>query len=170
MSDDFLAAIGAVTVEFAVLEKNLEAVICIFLVGNKLKDQATGRIVTAELSFQKAVHLFSALLRHRFPNRDDGDLKKLCAQLFKAEQERNAIVHSTWAFAAEDKVMRIKTTAKGKLKTGFNELSVSDIRAMARRIHTAAEVLLNFYLSLIDPNHKQRVTLRLAGGAIEHEG
>jgi hypothetical protein len=159
MSDDFLAAIGAVTVEFAVLEMNLEAAIWIFLVGGKLENQATGRIVTAELSFRKAVHLFSALLRHRFPNRDDNDLKKLCAQLTQAEEERNAIVHSTWALAPADKVMRIKTTAKGKLKTGFHKLSVSDIRATARRIHTAAEDLINFYLSLVDPNYKERVTL-----------
>jgi glutamate synthase domain-containing protein 1 len=154
-----LAAIGAVTVEFALLEMHLEAAIWGFLVGNRLEDQPTGRIVTAELSFQKAVHLFSALLRHRFPHRDDSDLKKLCAQLTRAEEERNAIVHSTWALAAADRVMRIKMTAKGKLKTRFYELSVSDIRAIALRIHTTAEDLLNFYLSLVDPHYKQRVTL-----------
>jgi hypothetical protein len=158
MTDDFLTAIGEVTVQFATLEHQLQFAIWSLLVGTALENQATGQIVTAEISFRRAVHLFGALFRHRFPGRDDSELESVCAEIFRAENERNVIAHSTWALADEGKVLRIKTTAKGELKTKFEKLGVSDIRAIASRIHSAAERLLNFHLDVVEPGHA-RVTL-----------
>jgi hypothetical protein len=63
------------------------------LFGNRLENQATGQLVTAELSFRKSVDLLAALFRHRFPGRDDTALKELYGQLCQAEQKRNIIVH-----------------------------------------------------------------------------
>ncbi len=153
ISKDFLAAIGAVTVEFAKLEEHLEFVIWWMLVGNSLEQQPLGRIVTAELSFRKGLELYQALFKHRLPARDNTDFRKLRARLRLAEQERNAVVHSTWGMKSSDKLVRIKTTAKGELKTKFEELSVENIFDISARIRSCAEDLLNFHLALFDPNH-----------------
>ena len=78
--------------------------------------------------------------------------------MFEAERERNVIVHSTWTLAEGGKALRIKSTAKGQLKTTFQRLDVADIQAIASRIHSAAENLLNFHLDVLEPGHA-RVTL-----------
>ena len=117
ISREFLAAIGAVTVEFANLENDLEQAIWSLLVGTSLEHQALGRIVTSDLSFRRKLDLFEALLKHRAPKRDNADLRKLRNRLLAVEQERNNIVHSTWGTAAaNDMITRIKTTAKRELK------------------------------------------------------
>ena len=146
MDDAFLAAIGAVTVEFATLESQLDSALALLLVGNNLEHQALASIVTAELSFKACVHLFGSLHRHRFPDQDDTDLKALCAEVSAAADARNVIAHSTWAPAEEGKVLRIKTTSKGLLKRQFERLTVSDIQKIAASTHRAAEHVLNFSL------------------------
>ena len=144
INDKFLAAIGSVTVEFATLEDQLATAVCWLLVGNELENQTTGRIAFAELSFKNGVHMFGSLFRHRFADRDDTELKSVCAELFKAEQVRNTIIHSSWALADEHQILRVKTTAKGKLKSNNELLTVTEIQAIASQIHSAAERLLNF--------------------------
>jgi hypothetical protein len=150
MSAEILAAIGAVTVEFANLEMHLEAAIWSVPVGTRLEDQATGRLVTAELSFQKRLHLFEALIRHRDPGRDDGELRQLRAQLSQAEQERNQIVHSTWIGTGEE-VLRYKTTVKGQLRTQTARYTATDVEAVAARIHSAVEELSTTILTSLSP-------------------
>ena len=158
MTEEVLAAIGRVCVEYSLLEMQLEAAIWSVLVGTKLTEQAAGRIVTSELSFQKSLHLYQALYRHRFPDRDDTELGKVCAQAGRAEAERNVVIHSTWWQAEEGKVMRAKTTAKGKLKTTFEKLSASDVTEIAKRLHQAAEEVMNFHVHTLEPE-SPRLTL-----------
>jgi len=85
MSGEFLAAIGAITVEFANLETVLETAIWSLLVGISLENQALGRIVTSDLSFRRKLDLFEALLKHRVPKRNNADLKKLRKRLLAVE-------------------------------------------------------------------------------------
>ena len=124
--------------------------------GTRLEDQATGRLVTADLFSRKSLDLFEKLVLHRFPDRDNSDLKDVCRHVSQAEEKRNIIVHSTWALAEEAKVMRVKTTAKGALT--FCKMTAADVRAIAGEIHLAAEAVLNFYLSFWQPDHT-KVTL-----------
>ena len=159
MTDDFLAAIGAVTVQFAVLENHLEMAIWTLLVGTNMSDQPTGRIVTSELSFQKSVHLFAALHRHRFPGEREEQLKSLCKKLRQIEDERNVIAHSTWLAGEEGKIVRFKSTAKGVLKAKFEHLSLADTKAIATRIHSAAEDVFNFLMDILEPSGHPRYTI-----------
>jgi len=156
ISKDFLAAVGAVTVEFAHLENFLETAIWTVLLGNKLEAQATGRIVTAHLSFSRKLDLYQSLVRLH-PGHGDADLVKLITTLNQMEEERNITIHSIWAASTDDqKLMRIKTSARGLLT--FKEISVDDLHEQTKRIKTAADDLLNFHLALLDPNHKTRVS------------
>jgi hypothetical protein len=159
MTRAFLEAIGAVTVEFASLESHIQFAIWSLLVGTKLEDQAFGQIVTADLSYRKRLEMLEALLKHKFPERDNADFRQLKPRLYKVEEERNAIVHSIWGSSPEpNNVTRIKTTAKGELKTKFHQLSLDGIRAIATRIYSATEDLANFHLDLLEPGHA-RVSL-----------
>ncbi len=153
MTNEFLAALGSVTVEFAVLEMQLQSAIGILLVGTKLDQQSIGRIVTAELSFRQSVHLFGALHRDMFPGEREEQLKSLCATLSSVEQERNSIIHSTWAPGEQGKMLRFKSTAKGLLKTKFEHLSAEDVQAISGRIHAAAEDVFNFLMDILEPGH-----------------
>ena len=144
MSHPFLAEIGQVAAQFALLELQLELTVGSLLFGGRLETQALGRIVTAELSFRKQVDLMSALWRYRNPSADDRKLRKVAASLLAAERERNTIIHSSWFLAEEDQVLRVKTTAKGKLMTKSEKVKPSDIRAIAEKIGEAGSQLMEF--------------------------
>jgi hypothetical protein len=159
MTQQFLAAIGAVTIEFATLEHQLHLGIWVMLVGNtRLNEQLTAQIVTAGLSFKQSVDLFSALVRRRFPAADGPDLQTLAVRVRQAEEKRNLVVHSTWIQAEREHVIRMKTTARGELQVRSQEMTVADLEDIARQVHTAAEDVLNFCLKLIFPDHS-RATL-----------
>ena len=156
MTQEFLSAVGSVVVEFALLEQQLDAAAWSVLVGTRLEDQAAGRLITAGLSSRKTLELFAALVRHRFVDRVDSDLTLLCKQVVQAEEKRNLVVHSTWALAEDAQFMRIKTTRTGDLT--FCKMTAADLRAIAAEVHSAAEAVINFHLSLLQPGHQQ-VTL-----------
>jgi hypothetical protein len=157
MTQEFLAAIGAVTIEFSILERHLHFGIWVLL-GLSLAEQATGQMVTAGLSFRTSVDLFAALVRHRFPSAEGKHIQSVIGRVNEAEQKRNVIVHSTWAQAEGEQVMRMKTTARGELKHQFEKMTLADVQAIATQIHAAAEEVLNLYLGLLSPDHR-RATL-----------
>lgn len=147
MDQAFLAGIGGVCVAFSQLELSLELVIGALLVGTQLDSQATGRIVTAELSFQKAVHLFEALHRHRYPDQDDAGLRELCKTMGSLEQKRNLIIHSSWAHSGVANTMnRVKTTARGKLKHSFESVTLDELRALCVELDSVTQRLITFVM------------------------
>lgn len=156
MTDQFLSAIGAVSVEFAVLEQQVHLAIWSFLVGTSLADQERGRLVTASRSFGNNVDLLFSLIRNRAPDPMHERLNVLRGRLSEAETERNMIVHSTWARADEGDAIRIKTTARGNIL--FHRLTADDIRSRAAGIHALAEEVLNLHLALLQPD-APKVTL-----------
>ena len=161
MNAIFLEAIGSITIEFALLERELDSAISLALVGNDLRQQPIAQIVCAELSFKASVHLLQSLLRFRLRNVDETRLKEVSAKLFAAEVKRNVVVHSTWAEAEEGTVLRMKTTAKGHLKHQFEHLTLDDLRATAKELHAAAEDLMNFSLRALGVIPLESPTLSL---------
>lgn len=121
------AAIGRVIESFSFLEESLENVITMLLdVDNEI-----GEIVTAELSFKGLLNLFSSLFKHKHDRGDfvvEGEdpeerfreLLKLC---YRAEEERNRIVHSSYVARR----YRVKKTAKARsgLRTTVENLDAS---------------------------------------------
>jgi hypothetical protein len=121
-SDEFFTAMGMVAVAFSELEDSLSEVIISLL--NPQPD--IGRIVVAELSFRAKVNLFASLVRYMKGSRSfavpnhlsfEEVLNDLCSNVFKAEELRNTIMHSSWKGLEEynaQNVIRSKTTAKSK--------------------------------------------------------
>jgi len=119
--DEFFTAIGMVAVAFSELEDCLSNAIVSLLNSQT----GAGRIVVAEMSFRAKVNLFASLVRHTKDDRSFAIpdvplaevLKDLCANVFKAEELRNTVMHSYWSGLEEydpEKVVRSKATAKSK--------------------------------------------------------
>ncbi|HUK99390.1 MAG TPA: hypothetical protein VLX29_00890 [Nitrospirota bacterium] len=75
-----LKAIGSITVNFALLQNQIEFAVN-FLLGS---DQRIGQIITAELSFKNLLALFSSL--YRFRNGDAKAIENLERLTTKIEQ------------------------------------------------------------------------------------
>ena len=113
---------GMVAVAFSELEDSLSEVIVSLL----NTQPGIGRIVVAELSFRAKVNLFASLVRYMKDSRSfavpnhlsfDEVLNDLCSNVFKAEELRNTIMHSSWKGLEEyntQNIIRSKTTAKSK--------------------------------------------------------
>lgn len=154
ISDEILAEIGKITIVFNLIENSLtEIIVKIVTVGNRKRD--LGLIVTAELSFKQLVSTLSSLLLFTLGENDPHYLQfdKISKQLFKAEQERNIVVHSIWASTSEststNDVIRIKTTAKHKkgLRKDFINMSLSELRKISDSMDEAYKDLCLFELN-----------------------
>jgi len=142
--------IGRVTVNFAMLQRVVETGVWQLLFGNGIKEQRTSQIVTAELSFRRAVELFSCLYRHRFPGQHEAALKTMCKRLLAAEEKRNLITHSTWAGGQPGYTLRFKTTAKQKgFAFQFQHMSRDDITAVGDGIAIVATDLQKFIFKFV---------------------
>ncbi len=152
LSEDFLAELGRITAHFALLENDLIA-LTHRLLG---LPENLARSITSELSFRSLQQLAASLLRERFPARVPA-LGDVLALVSKAEEKRNAIVHSLWGAGQKNKdghfvVVRTKYTAKQKKGLNFlrEELTLSELRGIAREISVAAYEVEAFCAALRD--------------------
>lgn len=143
-----LEPIGELTVNFAMLESTLKHGIELLLFpdGDDGWSQQTAAIVTSEISFRRLVDLFQSLVRHRCSEADADIAKALCADMYRVEERRNAIIHSHWAVDASSKAtIRMKTTAKGKgLRHHEEVLTKPDLDKIAAEIAELAKRLDDF--------------------------
>ena len=118
--DELCSAIGMIAVTFSELEDCLgEAIISLLGARNGM-----GNIVVAEMSFRAKVNLFASLVLHyaadrsfTIPNAPVADvLKELCANVFKVEELRNTVLHSSWVGLdmCDGQIVRRKASAKSK--------------------------------------------------------
>ena len=130
-----LAPLGEVAANFSMLDNTLSFQIWLLLFGNSSKEQRTGQIVTAELSFKNKVALFSSLFQYRFPDEEPFErLKAIRKKLRVASEKRNQLLHSVWAASGhKDSSTRTKTTAKEKtgINFEFEKMNVKDINKVA---------------------------------------
>ena len=154
ISDEILAEIGKITVVFNLIENSLtEIIVKIVTVGNRKRD--LGLIITAELSFKQLVSTLSSLLLFTLEKNSPYFLQfdKISKLLYKAEQERNVVVHSLWASKLEStsttEVIRMKTTAKNKkgLRKDFIKMNLDELKNISDLIGEAYKELCLFELN-----------------------
>ncbi len=109
----FAAAIGYITINFANLEYQLSETINL-LVENDWESRDVGKIITAELSFQKLIQLTCALLKEiNIDTNIWNEFDEISKSLTVLENKRNTIIHSIWKFNGRNNTIeRIKSTAK----------------------------------------------------------
>jgi hypothetical protein len=148
ISNAHLIALGRITANFSQLEDELCRLIW-YLLG---PDEQLGQVVTAELSFRGLVNLAGALARHR--TSDPTTLQEVEAALksaIQAEQERNAMVHSTWfAHSTQDEVSRTKLTAKREhgRNVQFEMVAPGTIENVATHIAEATFSVMQTYAKM----------------------
>lgn len=118
--DELSAVMGRITMKFQYLENRIEEIIITKLL--KL-DQDVGMIITAELSFKNKVNLLASLshklsVSRRFnftPGMEEEHLKQLIKSLFRCEELRNSMIHSTIENNYHtNQITRTKITSKAK--------------------------------------------------------
>jgi len=149
VSEAFLVQIGRITVQFALLERDL-----IELTHHLLgAPEAITRCVTSELSFRGITQLAASLLRTHHPEELE-TFRLLLKDVAQCEERRNAITHSRYGSwcneVGEDVVIRTKYSAKqtkglslqrelmtvGDLATIADEIAIAtfEVEAFRRRI------------------------------------
>lgn len=138
VTEAFLVKIGRITVQFALLERDL-----IELTHHLLgAPEAIARCVTSELSLRGITQLAASLLRSRYPEEVE-TFRLLLKDVARCEERRNAITHSRYGSshneAGEEVVVRTKYSAKQTKGLSFHRevMTVSDLAAIADEIAIA---------------------------------
>jgi hypothetical protein len=151
LGEDYLRAIGQVTVNFETLSMFLQIVSWRLLGVDDLRGQA----ITAELSFARVCALAASMgkLRIRDPVKL-ATLEEALSATASAEQTRNTILHSVWAKVKSsegaEKIVRMKYTAKRDtgLRTQAEPMTAKDIATKATEINEAGITLAVFAADL----------------------
>jgi len=147
--DEYLAAMGEVTVNF----QSLEATTRMFAAGLISPDQKLGLIVTSQQSFQRLCQLLEALFRYRSTSEERlRQLTELLKRASTAEERRNSIVHSSWLTSepnseGRETVARVKISTKQKhgLKVDFEAIQPHDLRALANELRGLVVAMTQLY-------------------------
>jgi hypothetical protein len=143
----FHEPIGALAVSFS----QLETLVMLFVVGLIDVDPNVGMALVSEMSFAKRLDALQSIAP--FTIRDTtlcDELAEVVAHLSESENQRNTILHTTWALSGQSEVMRLKPTAKRKkgLKANFRTASVDDVVAAREQI-TATITKFSAYIRKI---------------------
>jgi hypothetical protein len=140
LSDEVLAEIGKIAVVFGLIEDSLAKIIGrIITVAAGGHRPELGTIVTAELSFKQRIGMLDSLLLFVLGKDHEVVQQLICLkpELFKAEESRNRVLHSTWANQTDSQdphgVVRMKSTAKQRwgLRRDWEEMGLEELRQVS---------------------------------------
>lgn len=135
-----MLAIGKVTVAWGALESAIDLSIG-RLLGLGTFDPR-GSIITAHMTWPLKMDVLESLaaaLSKDFPRLTElGAVKPL---LKKAQEARNLVVHGHWV-QQDDKVYRLRTTARGKLRADLSSIPLTAIETAVATIGAAGRAVL----------------------------
>lgn len=147
-SDDFLRAIGDVTVSYANLQWTLDIVVCTLLDG--LQEDKRG-VVTSNLSFSQLSKLLDALYVHQEPKPIPYDeFAEVVKKLDRVAEKRNRLNHSMIMPSSDEiRLISFDKNKKGKgLRTLESAFSISDVNGLKDDIQSVGGDLLAIYMSI----------------------
>ncbi len=148
-SGNQLRAIGRVNVSFSRLVLALEDVAhCLLGVGQQL-----GRVITSEMSFRQLLSLVSSLARLLIADASAVErIESMLNRAAKAEERRNIVDHSIWAFEGTEKAFRGKWTAKKGKGWTFHgeEVDVKDMEVEAVQVDKLVQDLTELLFELAE--------------------
>lgn len=112
--DEYLRAIGRVTIKFSILELKLA-----FCVGELIGcTQRIGQLITAKRYFSQLILLLNSIYRERMSDPDkQEELARLLDRAKELSEKRNDIMHAAWSVDAQpphDTIrFKIRNTKKG---------------------------------------------------------
>jgi hypothetical protein len=145
--EPYLTAIGKVVVNWCLLESVVDLSIG-KLSGVNLNDPR-GVIFTAHMTWPQKMDILGALvhaLKKEYPHLEP---RYNAAKPFltNAQKGRNRIVHGQWG-VDEGAIVKLKATARGKLKFGIEPITLDEIKAISLEIGNAGLATLKMILNL----------------------
>lgn len=158
---NLLNALGAVTIDFSMLDASLQLAISLMMMPGAAQIEESvdaalrNMIVTSEMSFRQRIYAFASLYRHRWPASLTDDFENLCKKLHASEDRRNQLVHSSYvADPNTGASLRRKATAKTKL--GFRwhveTTDATEIREFAESLRSMADAVVQTVLRRLIPS------------------
>lgn len=144
--DDFLIAIGRVSVRWNTLESMIEMVL-IKLAGIGDGD-SRGKIIFNHMSWPQRMDVLGALVEslvNEYP-RLNGYNEEVVPLLKKAQAGRNKIMHGFFGMNGGPDVMILRATARGKLKFQMEKITVSEIDGVSKDIAIALAGVWNKFI------------------------
>ena len=143
--DAFFAAIGKVNVNWGMLEGAVDIAIG-KLAALDIRDKRWA-ILTAHMTWPLKMDILGSLaaeLRASHPPLRRFDQIK--SMLDRAQRGRNRIVHGQWG---EEKgtIYKLRMTARGKLKSNMDPITVADIELISTEIRAAGTALLRLIVT-----------------------
>ena len=146
--------LGDIVTAFGNLEIFLEGTIWQLLGQEDQSKFLMAQALTAEMSFDRKVHALASMFRVKYPKQHEAELESLVASLSKAQEERNALMHSAWNYSADSgQFERMKATAKAKrgLVRRVHTTSAATLETVRGNIDKVANDLVNFTIAHIQP-------------------
>jgi hypothetical protein len=146
-SEDFLAALGRITVSYAQLEKNSTWLLSALISPH----MDIGFALCTGANFSWVAERIAALSVMRISDSDMRDeILRWKASAVTAAEERNGLIHATWGLNPADGSGQ---TQRQKLKSGdvrgsTVDRSVADVLKVADRLRSAAEQSMRFWQDL----------------------
>jgi hypothetical protein len=160
LPDEYLRAIGLVTVRW----NHLEQIVNLFLIHflGKSIDDDRSHIVFAHMAWPQKVNALSALVEKvivlpRYSNLQS--YKPIVLPLLNAAQNgRNSIIHGLWGMLGSIPT-RASIKARGSLEFTWSEVTLKDIEAVIQAIEDARVALSG----LASPEWKESIRIRKEG-------
>ena len=151
--EPLLTRIGDITVSFATLELQMQLLIDVLLV-NEIR---VTQIVTAELPFRALLPLATSLYRERHGEDADFDeLREVLKRVEKVEQDRNLVMHSTWAIQDDGTIALAKTTARLKrgLHVRIEPMGAAELKEIAEDVRQVGDEIFMFMTKVARKNEQ----------------
>jgi hypothetical protein len=145
--EPYLVAIGRVTVNWCYLESVAELTI-VKLAAFDLNDPR-GVILTVHMNWPQKMDVLEALV-HTLEGDHPHLTKKFETSkplLTQAQKGRNRIVHGQWGNNPEKGMVKVRLSARGKLKFGIEPVSLEEIKSISLDIGNASLSLLKMVLN-----------------------
>ena len=115
-------------------------------------------ILTSGLRFPELVDRFRLLFadfEHPAPSTERG-VSALCKELIALNEERNRQMHSTWGFWSTGGPARMRhRIGKGGMNLSLESVSVTDLDALADRMHRAADKVYELGFAALSANRRE---------------
>lgn len=153
ISDDIYKAIGKIVVYFAELEHQISYLVSVFVVYRGIPEQwytigeDVGEIIAVQLGFKNAMWLLQnvAKIKLNSGGLQLSELEGIISRAWKAEDDRNRIVHSRWfIYPGSTEAARTKTTARRQAKKQLEFMSVEELDSIADSIIELARDINKF--------------------------
>jgi hypothetical protein len=141
LPDEYLIAIGKVNVQWGMLETIVDLAIGT-LGGFQLYDPRSA-IMTAHMTWPLKMDVLESLVTALAVDHQHLSPKFQISKplLKKAQEGRNRIIHGQWGYE-DGKASKLRATARGKLKTSIDPITVSEIEGIAKDVGRAGVAIL----------------------------